>query len=63
MKFNASLLPYKGDDSWVEPALFAIKKNLSRKTCPQHSAECKDDNKGWHAYIDSMKKAMDWKKA
>ena len=63
LKFKATLLPYKGDDSWVEPALFSIKKLLSRKTCPQHSAQCKDDNKGWHAYIGNLRKGMDWKKA
>ena len=63
MKFNTSLLPYKGNDSWVEPALFAIKKLLSRKICPQHSTACRTENKGWHAYIESVRKAMDWKKA
>ena len=40
MKFKTSLLTYKGDDSWVEPALFKIKDLLASKDCPEHTEKC-----------------------
>ena len=40
MKFKTSLLTYKGNDSWVEPALFQIKDLLASKDCPEHVEKC-----------------------
>lgn len=38
--FENSIIPYNGDDSWVEPAVFAIKKTLDSNTIPESGAEC-----------------------
>ena len=39
MKFNTAIIPYIGDDSWVEETLVKAKKTLETETCPAH-AEC-----------------------
>lgn len=40
MKFNVAIIPYKGDDCWVEDALIDAKACLTLSTCPDHSEEC-----------------------
>lgn len=43
MKFKTSLLTYKGNDEWVEPALFDIKNLLETKICPEHTEGCENE--------------------
>ncbi|MDP3093532.1 MAG: PD-(D/E)XK nuclease family protein [bacterium] len=40
LEFETSIIPYQGDDSWVEPALFEIKKCLESDIMPKASEEC-----------------------
>tara|TARA_B100000686_G_C16657991_1_gene899266 strand:- start:967 stop:1143 length:177 start_codon:yes stop_codon:yes gene_type:complete len=40
MKFNAAIIPYKGNDDWVEPALYRAKAVLQLPICPEHSENC-----------------------
>ena len=42
MKFSATLLPYEGNDSWVEGALRGIKKVLTSDHCPEHTEGCEE---------------------
>jgi len=43
MSFNATILPYEADTSWVEPTLFEIKDFLlNQKTCPEHTPKGAD---------------------
>ena len=43
LQFNASIIPYKADPTWVEPTLFEIKRFLLNQTsCPEHTP--KGDN-------------------
>ena len=38
MKFNASIIPYEGDPSWVEPTLVEIKNFLmNQSSIPNHT--------------------------
>ncbi|OGK31582.1 hypothetical protein A3F29_01355 [Candidatus Roizmanbacteria bacterium RIFCSPHIGHO2_12_FULL_33_9] len=40
LEFELSILPYKGNDFWVEPRLLAMKKCLDSATVPTKGAEC-----------------------
>ncbi|MGB9847665.1 MAG: PD-(D/E)XK nuclease family protein [Minisyncoccia bacterium] len=40
LEFDISVLPYEGDDSWIEQELFNIKKTLDSDTMPPPSANC-----------------------
>lgn len=40
LQFKISLLPYNGNDSWVEAALNEIKQCLSKDQLPNSSANC-----------------------
>jgi hypothetical protein len=41
MRFNVALIPYEGDDSWVNEALHKAKRLISEVTlCPEHSNQC-----------------------
>jgi hypothetical protein len=43
MSFNATILPYEADTSWVEPTLVEIKDFLlNQKTCPEHTPKGAD---------------------
>ena len=42
MKFSATLLPYEGDDGWVDDALRRIKKLLLQPNCPSHAKGCEN---------------------
>jgi PD-(D/E)XK nuclease superfamily len=40
LEFDLTLIPHKGDDSWVEPTLLEIKACLDSNELPQASADC-----------------------
>ncbi len=40
LSFKISVLPHKGDDSWVEPTLFEIKECLSQNIIPEAANDC-----------------------
>lgn len=40
IEFDVKLIPYKGSDSWVEPAIKEIKKCLDSKKIPESGQEC-----------------------
>lgn len=40
MDFKISLIPYKGDTAWVEPALVQIKETLEANQPPQAAEKC-----------------------
>ncbi|OGG20353.1 hypothetical protein A3D03_06555 [Candidatus Gottesmanbacteria bacterium RIFCSPHIGHO2_02_FULL_40_13] len=40
LEFALSIIPYQGDDSWIEPTLLAIKKLLDSEQVPQESGNC-----------------------
>ena len=40
LDFTVSMLPYVGNDNWVEPALHAIKKCLDSDVIPDAAEEC-----------------------
>lgn len=48
LHFNMDLLPYVGDDSWVEPTLFQIRQCLEKDTIPSFSETC-DFCKYWQS--------------
>ena len=37
MRSNTAIIPFVGNDSWVEAALFRAKKVLEEANCPEHS--------------------------
>jgi hypothetical protein len=40
LQFKISLLPYKGDDSWVENTLYEIKECLVKNELPNPTKDC-----------------------
>jgi len=40
LEFKSTILPYEGDDSWVEPTIFKIKECLDSETIPVPSDNC-----------------------
>ena len=40
LKFEITLIPYEGDDSWIEPVLGDIKKCLDDERVPSANKEC-----------------------
>ena len=40
MRFKTAIIPYVGDDSWVEGALHEAKFVLEKETCPVHAEGC-----------------------
>jgi RecB family exonuclease len=40
LKFDINLIPYKGNDSWIEPALTKMKACLDSKKIPKAGEEC-----------------------
>lgn len=40
LSFNAKVIPYSGNDSWVEEALFSIKQTLEAKSIPEPNSVC-----------------------
>lgn len=40
LEFDVKLIPYTGDDSWIEPVLVRIKETLDGDVVPESSPEC-----------------------
>jgi hypothetical protein len=40
LEFKLQIIAHKGDDSWVEPTVLAIKKCLNSDTIPESNQEC-----------------------
>lgn len=40
LHFDIKIIPYDGDDSWVEPAIHAAHATLNRGTLPESSSDC-----------------------
>ena len=40
LEFELTLVPYEGDDSWVEGTLLAIKKSLDSGVLPDAHSDC-----------------------
>lgn len=40
LEFDIKIIPYKGDDSWIENSLFDIKKCLQSSEIPEANEEC-----------------------
>lgn len=40
LEFSISVLPYEGDDSWIEPILLQIRACLEQEQCPQPNNVC-----------------------
>lgn len=40
LEFDVKLIPYTGDDAWIEPVLLRIKETLDADTVPEPSPEC-----------------------
>ncbi|MBU1110291.1 PD-(D/E)XK nuclease family protein [Patescibacteria group bacterium] len=40
LEFKLLLIPYKGDDSWVEPIIIKLKKCLDSDQIPQENMDC-----------------------
>ena len=40
MKFQTAVIPYVGDDSWVNDALLGAKETLLKPECPEHAEGC-----------------------
>ncbi|MBI2051808.1 PD-(D/E)XK nuclease family protein [Candidatus Roizmanbacteria bacterium] len=40
LEFELSIIPHRGDSSWIEPTLYKIKECLSKETIPPYSEEC-----------------------
>lgn len=55
LEFSISVLPYEGDDSWVEPTLFEIRTCLESNEFPQVKASC-DFCRYWAAVKNHIEK-------
>ena len=53
MTFSATLLPYEGDDSWVEGTLRDIKAALTSDQCPAHNEACEQKT-----FLDGVAEAL-----
>jgi hypothetical protein len=40
LEFDVKLLPYRGDDSWIEPVILKLKQCLVADTIPASEATC-----------------------
>lgn len=40
LEFELQIIPHKGDDSWVEPTIFEIKKCLDSSKIPDPNSDC-----------------------
>ncbi|MFI5205345.1 MAG: PD-(D/E)XK nuclease family protein [Candidatus Paceibacterales bacterium] len=40
LEFENSIIPYNGNDTWIEPAIFAIKKCLDSDRIPESGENC-----------------------
>ena len=40
LEFKTKLIPYKGNDSWVEPTLYDLKETLMKDEVPDADSKC-----------------------
>jgi len=40
LEFKTKLIPYKGNDSWVEPTLIDLKETLMKDEAPEGDPKC-----------------------
>ena len=40
LEFRVKMIPYEGDDAWIEPALADIRRTLSAPEAPAPNGEC-----------------------
>ena len=40
LEFKTKLIPYKGNDSWVEPTLTEVKETLMQDSPPEADSKC-----------------------
>ena len=40
LEFKTKLIPYKGNDSWVEPILYDLKETLMKDEAPESNSKC-----------------------
>jgi hypothetical protein len=40
LEFSISIIPYTGNDSWIEPTLFKIRECLEGNICPERKESC-----------------------
>jgi hypothetical protein len=53
LEFDIKVIPYEGDDSWVEPSVFGAHKCLISNTLPEAGPDC-----DFCLYRDSVKKVL-----
>ena len=53
LEFRVNLIPYSGDDSWVEKTIFDIYKCLNSDEIPEPGPDC-----DYCSYIDAIKRAQ-----
>lgn len=51
LEFDVTLIPYKGDDSWIEKTIFDISKCLNKNEIPQKNSDC-----DYCSYIEAIEK-------
>ncbi len=40
LEFDIKIIPYEGNDAWIEPEIFQMHKCLMSPVIPEHSADC-----------------------
>jgi hypothetical protein len=40
MRFKTAVIPYSGDDSWVEAKILRAKEIVIKRACPSHRQGC-----------------------
>ena len=53
MRFNTAVIPYVGNDSWVEAAIFKAKETVLKPFCPEHAEGCE-----YKGFLDGVKVAI-----
>ena len=54
MRFKTAIIPFVGDDSWVEAALIRAKQTLEKRACPTHSERCE-----YGKFIEQIRSELD----
>ena len=56
MRFNTAIIPFVGDDSWVEAALSRAKITLEKDYCPEHAVNCEHGK-----FIEQVRSALNFR--
>jgi len=40
IEFNIKIIPYKGNDAWIEPKIFEMRKCLMSPVIPDYGVDC-----------------------